>query len=49
MRHGADTCVFKPFESFDPLDDALKNACECLDKWEAIFKKLIAMKPDNKA
>lgn len=48
MRHGADTCVFKPFESFEPLDEAVRNSCACLDKWESIFKKLIDMKPDNK-
>jgi len=45
MRHGADTCIFKPFEDTDELERAIANAVENLEHWEAKLKELRAMKP----
>lgn len=44
MRHGADTCVFKPLEDIKELEDAVKHAIVHLNNWQYKLKKLLAMK-----
>ncbi len=41
LRHGADTCIFKPLEDLKEMDDAILNALHFLDHWE---KKLLSLK-----
>jgi two-component system response regulator PilR (NtrC family) len=45
MRHGADTCIFKPFKDMDELDAAVTSALAYLDHWEKKLHDLRAMKP----
>ncbi len=41
LRHGADTCIFKPLEDLGEMDEAI-NKAECyLQHWE---KKLLQLK-----
>ena len=44
MRHGADTCVFKPLEDMKELEDAVKQAIDNLTHWQAKLKTLLTMK-----
>ena len=39
MRHGADTCIFKPFEDLKELDVAITSAISHLNHWEIKLKK----------
>jgi DNA-binding NtrC family response regulator len=41
MRHGADTCIFKPMANFTELDTAVEMALDSLRRWE---EKIIALK-----
>lgn len=41
LRHGADTCIFKPFEDLNEMDCAVDNALKYLEHWE---KKLLFLK-----
>lgn len=41
LRHGADTCIFKPFEDLSEMDTAVHNALAYLDHWE---RKLLELK-----
>jgi DNA-binding NtrC family response regulator len=34
LRHGADTCIFKPFSDLKELDTAIDNALQYLKLWE---------------
>jgi DNA-binding NtrC family response regulator len=45
MRHGADTCIFKPFKELTELEEAVKNAMNFLQHWENKLKVLLEMKP----
>ncbi|MFH0926218.1 MAG: response regulator [bacterium] len=45
MRHGAETCVFKPLEELAELDKAVKQAINDLKHWEKKLIKLLEMKP----
>ncbi|MFP4163907.1 MAG: response regulator [Chitinispirillaceae bacterium] len=45
LRHGADTCIFKPFESMDELDAAVENALKYLEHWDQKLCTLRGMKP----
>jgi DNA-binding NtrC family response regulator len=40
LRHGADTCIFKPLEDLKEMDDAINNAVVFLQHWE---KKLLQL------
>jgi CheY-like chemotaxis protein len=41
LRHGADTCVFKPLDDLGELDGAIANAVAYMQHWE---KKLLMLR-----
>ncbi len=45
MRHGADTCVFKPWPDLQELEDAVARAVVAIQDWKNKMKHLLAMKP----
>lgn len=45
MRHGAETCIFKPFSDFNEMDEAVKSAAAHLEHWEAKLGMILKMKP----
>jgi two-component system, NtrC family, response regulator HydG len=45
LRHGADTCIFKPFEDLKEMDDAIIHALNYLASWEQKLLFLNGMKP----
>ena len=45
MRHGADTCVFKPLEDMADLEDAVASAVHALKQWQEKLKILKLMNP----
>ncbi len=47
MRLGADTCIFKPFETFDEIESAVENAMSSLRTWQDKLKQLRAMEPQK--
>ena len=46
MRHGADTCIFKPLENLNHLEDAVSLAVKTIQHWLDILQELTTMKPD---
>lgn len=44
MRHGADTCIFKPLEDLTELEQAVSNAVKALTTWKQKLEKLNANK-----
>jgi DNA-binding NtrC family response regulator len=34
LRHGADTCIFKPLQDLKEMDDAINSALKYLEHWE---------------
>ena len=44
MRHGADTCVFKPLEDLGELEEAVEKAVESLRSWQEKLKSLRSAK-----
>ena len=40
LRHGADTCIFKPLNDLKEMDQAIETAIAYLDHWE---KKLLTL------
>lgn len=47
IRHGADTCVFKPLEDMAELEHAVRRAVENLKHWQRKLKTLIMMRPEE--
>jgi DNA-binding NtrC family response regulator len=45
MRHGADTCVFKPLEDLTELEEAVEFAVGRLKRWQDKLRMLQAMNP----
>ena len=45
MRHGADTCVFKPIEDLVELEEAVEFAVVWLKRWQKKLKMLQEMYP----
>lgn len=45
MRHGADTCVFKPLEDLTELEEAVDSAVNRLKRWQEKLKMLQTMNP----
>jgi DNA-binding NtrC family response regulator len=41
LRHGADTCIFKPFNDLKEMDDAINTALSYLEHWK---KKLLYLR-----
>ena len=48
MQQGADTCIFKPFESLVELQSAVEDAVRALKRWQEKLKMLQAMNPTLK-
>jgi YesN/AraC family two-component response regulator len=48
MRHGAETCIFKPFDNLDEIELAVNKAINFLEDWEKKLKMILKMKPDTK-
>lgn len=47
MRHGADTCIFKPFQDLNELTDAVNASAKSLDMWQKKLRELLDMKRDG--
>ncbi len=47
MRHGAETCIFKPWVDMQELEKAVKDAVEKNAIWKKKMKQLIDMKPST--
>ncbi len=45
MRHGADTCVFKPWPDLREIEDAVSRASVNIQDWKGKMKHLLAIKP----
>ena len=45
LRHGADTCIFKPIEDMQELDDAVNRAMDHLRTWQRKLRELQGMAP----
>jgi CheY-like chemotaxis protein len=45
MRHGADTCVFKPLEDLTELEEAVEFAVGQLKRWQKKLRMLQEMNP----
>jgi two-component system response regulator PilR (NtrC family) len=48
LRHGADTCVFKPFSDLKELDSAIDNALQYLKHWEDKLMQLKGITKNDK-
>lgn len=40
MRRGADTCLFKPFEDLNELENAVADSVARIQRWHQIFSEL---------
>ncbi|NCC53454.1 MAG: response regulator, partial [Spartobacteria bacterium] len=47
MRHGADTCIYKPIEELEELEHAVKNAVDSIENWKHKMATLLKMKPKH--
>jgi len=47
MRHGAETCIFKPWPNLEELDTAVKHAVTGLTTWKKKLHQLHQMRPDG--
>ncbi len=45
MRHGADTCIFKPWHDMIELESAVSHAIETIKIWKQKLRQLYEMKP----
>ena len=45
MRHGADTCVFKPLADLEEIENAVRRAIDSIQRWLDILHELKEMKP----
>jgi YesN/AraC family two-component response regulator len=48
MRHGADTCIFKPWPDLRELEEAVSRAALSIEDWKKKMKYLLSMKPKTK-
>lgn len=46
LRHGADTCIFKPFKEMVEMDKAIENALAYLKHWEDKLSELKGVKEE---
>lgn len=44
MRHGADTCIYKPLEELSELEEAVKYAVRSISTWKTKLKQLLEIK-----
>ncbi len=47
LRHGADTCIFKPFEDLSEMDTSIESALKYLKHWEDKLTELKNVKSEN--
>lgn len=47
LRHGADTCIFKPFEELSEMDKAVDDALKYLKHWEDKLLELKGVKEES--
>ena len=47
LRHGADTCIFKPIEDLGELEGAVDKAVTYLQHWQEKLKMLREMKTET--
>ena len=47
MRHGAQTCVFKPWPDMTELENNVKAATDCINTWKHKLRALHEMKPST--
>jgi DNA-binding NtrC family response regulator len=45
MRLHADTCIFKPLNDLNEMDNAVQHAMDTLHHWNEKFRELQGMKP----
>ena len=43
LQYGADTCIFKPMNDMNELEDAVENAVKHLRRWQRKLRELKAM------
>jgi DNA-binding NtrC family response regulator len=48
MRHGADTCVFKPWPDLTELERAVSDAITAIRTWKQKLHQLYDMKPKER-
>jgi len=44
MRHGADTCIYKPISDMSELETAIEDAFKTLARWQTKLRVLTEMK-----
>ncbi|MFP4458907.1 MAG: response regulator [Candidatus Zixiibacteriota bacterium] len=49
MRLGADSCIFKPFEDMDELDEAVDYATKNIKQWLDVLNTLADIKKQKEA
>ena len=45
MRHGADTCIFKPWPDLAEIESAVNGAVNSIRTWKQKLRQLYEMKP----
>ena len=48
MRHGADTCIFKPWPNLDEIEAAVTSAVTNIRTWKQKLRQLYEMKPNER-
>ncbi len=48
MRHGADTCIFKPWPDLIEIETAVTNAVSSIRTWKQKMRQLYDMKPTER-
>ena len=48
MRHGADTCIFKPWPDLVEIEAAVTNAVSSIHTWKQKLRQLYEMKPTER-
>ena len=48
MRHGADTCIFKPWPDLVEIEAAVTNAVTSIRTWKQKLRQLYDMKPTER-
>jgi len=49
MRHGAETCVYKPWSDMQELEAAVANCVARTQNWKRKFRQLLDMKPPRRS
>ena len=49
MRSGAETCIFKPLEDLDALEQAVERAAQNVERWWQVLADMQARRPGRSA